>query len=80
MNHDSIWMAIEHFAADHHMSCSRLARFSGLNATTFNKSKRWSAFGQPRYPNMYSIAKILSSTNTSISDFAKYINDSNKEE
>lgn len=75
MTHDQIWMAIEKFATEHGMSCSGLARFSGLDPTTFNKSKRWSKFGQPRWPSTSSIAKILSSTGQKIDDFVKYIHD-----
>ena len=75
MTHDQIWMAIEKFACEHGMSCSGLARSSGLDPTTFNKSKRWSKFGQPRWPSTCSIAKILSATGQKIDSFVKYIHD-----
>ena len=75
MTHDQIWAAIEKFADANGMSCSGLARFSGLDPTTFNRSKRWSKFGQPRWPSTSSIAKILSSTGQNIGDFVKYIHD-----
>ncbi|MDR0967573.1 MAG: hypothetical protein LBL75_01945 [Rickettsiales bacterium] len=73
MTHNSIWGAIEKFAADHNLSCSGLAKNSGLDPTTFNKSKRWSREGQPRWPSTQSIAKILSATHSDISEFAKYL-------
>lgn len=73
MTHDDIWHAIERFATEHGMSCSGLARCSGLDPTTFNKSKRWSREGQPRWPSTNSISKILASTGASIQDFTKYI-------
>ncbi len=73
MTHESIWNAIENFAAERRMSCSGLAKCSGLDPTTFNRSKRWSKEGQPRWPSTLSIAKILTSTNSNIGDFAKYI-------
>ncbi|MCL1891772.1 MAG: hypothetical protein FWF97_00535 [Alphaproteobacteria bacterium] len=73
MTHNSIWSAIERFAAERHLSCSGLAKNSGLDATTFNKSKRWSREGQPRWPSTQSIAKILSATQSNISDFVKYL-------
>lgn len=73
MTHDDIWKAIECFATEHKMSCSRLAKNSGLDPTTFNKSKRWSKEGQPRWPSTNSISKILSSTGTRIDDFTKFI-------
>jgi phage repressor protein C with HTH and peptisase S24 domain len=75
MTHNSIWVAIEKFAKDHQLSCSGLARISKLDATTFNKSKRWSREGQPRWPSTQSIAKILSATQSNITDFAKYVHD-----
>ena len=74
MNHEEIWGAIENFACDRNMSCSGLAKMGGLDPTTFNKSKRWSKQGQPRWPSTQSIAKILSATGTDISDFVKYLN------
>lgn len=73
MTHAEIWNAIERFAADNKMSCSGLARCSGLDATTFNKSKRWSPEGQPRWPSSQSIAKILSSTGSKLEDFTKHL-------
>ena len=75
MNHYQIWHAIELFAHDHGMSCSGLAKRSGLDPTTFNKSKRESVFGQPRWPSTETISKILSATNASPQDFFKYIKD-----
>lgn len=73
MTHDEIWDAIEKFATDKQLSCSGLAKKSGLDATTFNRSKRFSREGQPRWPNMHSIAKILTSTGCEISEFTKYL-------
>lgn len=73
MTHDDVWRAIEHFATEHGMSCSGLAKCSGLDPTTFNKSKRWSKEGQPRWPSTNSISKILASTGARIQDFTKFI-------
>ena len=72
MTHAEVWFAIDSFAKEHCVSCSGLAKRSGLDATTFNKSKRWSKYGQPRWPSTNSIAKILESTGSNISDFTKY--------
>lgn len=76
MTHDDVWRAIERFASEHGMSCSGLAKCSGLDPTTFNKSKRWSKEGQPRWPSTNSISKILSSTGAKIQDFTKFIDKS----
>ena len=73
MTHAEIWNAIEKFARDRNLSCSGLARDGGLDPTTFNRSKRWSREGQPRWPSSQSIAKILSATNADMEDFAKYL-------
>jgi len=77
MNHYQIWNAIDLFAKSHGMSCSGLAKLSGLDPTTFNKSKRFSKYEQPRWPSTSSIAKILTATNSSPQDFFKYITDDN---
>lgn len=73
MTHDDVWRTIERFAIEHGMSCSGLAKSSGLDPTTFNKSKRWSKEGQPRWPSTNSISKILASTGSRIQDFTKHI-------
>ena len=72
MTHGDIWNAIDCFAAAHKVSCSGLAKLSGLDPTIFNKSKRWSKYGQPRWPSTGSIAKILNATGATLSDFIKY--------
>lgn len=72
MTHNDVWSAIDHFANAHHMTCSGLAKYSGLDPTTFNKSKRYSKYGQPRWPSTGSIAKILSATGCNINDFLKF--------
>jgi phage repressor protein C with HTH and peptisase S24 domain len=73
MNHEDVWSAIEQFANGQKLTCSGLARRSGLDPTTFNRSKRWSKEGQPRWPSTQSIAKILSATGKDISDFIRYL-------
>lgn len=73
MTHDDIWKAIECFAGSKNMSCSRLANNSGLDPTTFNKSKRWSRDGKPRWPSTHSLSKILASTGANMDDFTKFI-------
>lgn len=51
MTHEDIWQAIDRLAMANNMSCSGLARCSGLDPTTFNKSKRWTRDGKPRWPS-----------------------------
>jgi len=73
MNHSEIWGAIEAFATAHKMSCSGLAKVGGLDPTAFNRSKRWSKYGQERWPSVQSIAKILAATGEDFHEFAKYV-------
>ncbi len=71
MTHQSLWNAIRTLAELHGLTCSGLAKLSGLDSTTFNKSKQFSPDGTPRWPSCSTIAKITNATNTSIVDFAK---------
>ncbi len=73
MTHAEVWNAIDCFATAHKMSCSGLAKHCGLDPTTFNKSKRFSQYGQPRWPSTSSIAKILQGTNCTLNDFLQFL-------
>ena len=68
--HEDWWNAIEIIAQKNNMTCSGLARASGLDPTTFNKSKRTSKYGQPRWLSMETISKVLIATHTSADQFA----------
>lgn len=68
--HADIWAAIDAIAASRKLSPSGLARRAGLDPTTFNKSKRVSRDGRPRWPSTESIAKILEATHSRIDEFA----------
>ncbi len=59
MTHASIWMAIDKLAAIQGKSCSGLAKSCGLDATAFNKSKRWTPYGKPRWPSGNTISKLI---------------------
>ncbi len=69
LSHQQVWAAIDALAARNGMTPSALARRAGLDATTFNKSKRSSSANRLRWPSTESIAKILEATSTSIEDF-----------
>jgi len=66
--HEEVWGAIDALAERNGMSPSGLARRSGLDPTTFNKSKRHAPDGRPRWPSTESISKILRATNSTIGD------------
>jgi phage repressor protein C with HTH and peptisase S24 domain len=67
--HTDIWRAIDRLAAKSGYSASGLAKKAGLDPTTFNKSKRHSADGKPRWPSTESIAKILGVTGATMTSF-----------
>lgn len=71
MEHQTLWEAIEKLAQTHGLTCSGLARLSGLDAGTFNKSKQFSPDGTPRWPSCGTIAKIIRATNISVLEFAQ---------
>lgn len=72
MLHEQLWHAIDKLAESQHTTCSGLARLSGLDATIFNKSKRTSPVGQPRWVSTETIAKVLVATHTTIRQFVEF--------
>ena len=55
------------------LSASGLAKRAGLDSTAFNKSKRSSADGRPRWPSTESLAKIIEATNSSLDEFFELV-------
>ncbi len=70
MTHSELWDGIRNLAAKYDLSCSGLARISGLDSTTFNKSKSYTQSGQPRWISMSSLARVLDATGISLKEFA----------
>lgn len=75
LRHSDIWNAIDRLARENNLSASGLARRSGLDPTTFNKSKRVTREGKLRWPSTESIAKILRATSSSLGEFVSYVAD-----
>ncbi len=71
MSHVQIWSAIDALAQRHELSVSALARQAGLDATAFNKSKRFAQDGRPRWPSTESLFKILNATGENFASFAR---------
>lgn len=69
LTHEEIWASIDRLAQSTGYSTSGLAKKAGLDPTSFNKSKRFSPDGKPRWPSTESISKILAATDTTFSDF-----------
>jgi phage repressor protein C with HTH and peptisase S24 domain len=71
--HSDIWRAIDRLAQSLGYSPSGLAKKAGLDPTTFNKSKRTSIDGKPRWPSTESLSKILAVTETPMIDFFSFM-------
>ena len=78
LSHSQIWTALDRLAARAGLSPSGLAKKSGLDPTTFNKSKRITPDGRPRWPSTESVAKALDATATTIDTFVQLIGDSGR--
>ncbi len=77
LKHADVWRAIDRLAETHGMSPSGLARRSGLDPTTFNKSKRVTKEGKQRWPSTESVAKILAATGDSLAEFVARMGEDN---
>ncbi len=75
LTHEHIWTALDRLAERAGLSPSGLAKRSGLDPTTFNKSKRVTADGRERWPSTESVSKALAATNSSIDTFVQLIGD-----
>src|SRR3954454_8347600 len=75
LTHSQVWTALDRLAERAGMSPSGLAKRSGLDPTTFNKSKRITVDGRERWPSTESVAKALAATNSSIDTFVQLIGD-----
>ncbi|MGH1455836.1 MAG: orotate phosphoribosyltransferase [Alphaproteobacteria bacterium] len=73
--HAQIWQGLDRLAKLKGFSPSGLAKRAGLDPTSFNKSKRISPDGKPRWPSTESLSKVLSITNSTMSDFTALIDD-----
>lgn len=75
LTHSDVWRAIDRLAREYGLSASGLARRSGLDPTTFNKSKRVTREGKNRWPSTESVSKVLMATGATINEFVSYIGD-----
>lgn len=73
LEHRKIWAALDMLADRHSMSVSGLAKLAGLDPTTFNKSKRHSSDGKPRWPSTESLSKVLAVIGLDFEDFAALV-------
>ena len=73
LSHDRVWAAIDALAERYSLSASGLAKLAGLDSTAFNKSKRLSADGRPRWPSTESLAKVMEATGASLDEFVALV-------
>ncbi len=69
LSHERVWAAIDALAERHSLSTSGLAKRAGLDSTAFNKSKRLSSDGRPRWPSTESLSKVIEATRSSLEEF-----------
>ena len=77
LTHARLWKAIDALARREGLSASGLARRAGLDATSFNPSKRFGPGDppRPRWPSTESLTRILEATGLSLGEFANLAND-----
>jgi phage repressor protein C with HTH and peptisase S24 domain len=75
LTHSKVWTAIDALARRYGLSPSGLARRAGLDATAFNRSKRVTPEGRPRWPTTESVAKVLAATGASLDEFVNLLDD-----
>ncbi len=77
LSHAQLWKAIDGLARREGLSPSGLARRSGLDATSFNPSKRFGPGepSRPRWPSTESLTRILEATGLSLGEFAALAQD-----
>ncbi len=73
LKHEDIWAGIDRLASAFGYSPSGLAKKAGLDPTSFNKSKRTSPDGKPRWPSTESLSKVLAATDATMSDFIELL-------
>lgn len=77
LSHSQLWSAIDGLARREGLTASGLAKRAGLDATSFNPSKRFGPGDppRPRWPSTESLTRILQATGVSLGDFATLARD-----
>ncbi|GAA0869561.1 helix-turn-helix transcriptional regulator [Brevundimonas basaltis] len=77
LSHAQLWKAIDGLARREGISVSALARRAGLDATSFNPSKRFGPGDppRPRWPSTESLTQVLRATGLSLGEFADLARD-----
>ncbi|KWV48738.1 DNA-binding protein [Bradyrhizobium macuxiense] len=75
LTHAQVWTVLDRLAERAGLSPSGLAKRSGLDPTTFNKSKRVTGDGRERWPSTESVSKALAATNSTMETFVQLLGD-----
>ncbi|WP_438852118.1 S24 family peptidase [Brevundimonas nasdae] len=77
LSHAKLWKAVDALARREGLTPSALARRAGLDATSFNPSKRFNTGDppRPRWPSTESVTLILQATGVSLAEFAELAED-----
>ena len=77
LSHAKLWKAVDALARREGLSASGLAIRSGLDATSFNPSKRFGPGDppRPRWPSTESLTRVLETAGISLGDFADLAED-----
>src|SRR5882757_3985937 len=75
LTHGQVWAALDRLAERAGLSPSGLAKASGLDPTTFNRSKRVTGEGRERWPSTESVAKALTAANSTMETFVQLLGD-----
>lgn len=77
LSHAKLWKALDALARREGTSPSGLARRAGLDATSFNPSKRFGPGDppRPRWPSTESLTRVLEATGLSLAAFASLADD-----
>ena len=72
LSHAKLWKALDNLARREGLTPSGLARRAGLDATSFNPSKRFGPGDppRPRWPSTESLTQVLEATRISLGEFA----------
>lgn len=73
MRHADMWRGLDLLAEKHGLTASALARAAGLDPTSFNRSKRISRDGKPRWPSTESVSKAVEAVGATFEEFADMV-------
>ncbi len=80
LSHSKLWAALDGLARREGLSISGLAQRAGLDATSFNPSKRFGPGqpGRPRWPSTESLTRVLAVAGVSLAEFAALAEDGDR--